>query len=66
MDNFVSHFLTACALVFVIEGLLYALFPTYLQKVMLMVGDLTAQKLRSLGAAMIAFGVLLVWIFQKL
>lgn len=66
MDSLFSHLLTAFALIFVIEGLLYAIFPTHIQKMMAMAGDFTKEKFRSFGAAMIAFGVILVWIFQKI
>jgi len=66
MDNFLSHLLTAFALIFVVEGLLYAVFPTHIQKMMAMASAFPPEKLRSFGAAMIAFGVLLVWLFQKL
>ena len=66
MDSFISHFLTAFALVFVVEGLLYAAFPTHIQKMMAMASNFPKENFRSFGAAMISFGVLLVWLFQKL
>ncbi len=66
MTDLGLHLLTAFALVFVLEGLLYALFPTYVQRMMAMAGEISPEKLRSFGAAMLAFGVLLVWAFQKL
>ena len=56
----------AFALVFVIEGLLYAVYPRQIQNIMKMATDMEAEKMRSFGAAMVAFGVLLVWLFQKL
>ena len=65
MDEFFSHLLTAFALVFVIEGLLYAIFPSHIQKMMAMASVFPPEKLRSFGAAMMAFGILLVWLFQK-
>ena len=66
MENLTSHLLTAFALIFVIEGLLYAAFPTHVQKMMAMASSFQTEKFRSFGGAMLAFGVLLVWIFQKL
>lgn len=65
MSNLFSHLLTAFALIFVIEGLLYAIFPTHIQKMMAMASDFPPEKFRSFGAAMVALGVLLVWLFQK-
>lgn len=66
MDSFSLHLLTAFALIFVIEGLLYAAFPTHIQKMMAMASSFSREKFRSFGAAMVAFGVLWVWIFQKI
>lgn len=66
MDSFLSHIALAFALIFVIEGLVYAIFPRHIQKMMAMASEMPSNKLRSLGAAMVAFGVLLVWVFQKL
>lgn len=66
MDNFLSHLTTAFALIFVIEGLLYAIFPGHIQKAMALATMLPKDKFRSFGAAMTAFGVMLVWIIQKL
>lgn len=66
MDSFVSHIITAFALIFVIEGLLYAIFPRHIQKMMAMAAIMSPDKFRSYGGAMMAFGVLLVWLFQKI
>ncbi|HPF77867.1 MAG TPA: DUF2065 domain-containing protein [Alphaproteobacteria bacterium] len=59
------YLLTAIALIFVIEGLLYAIFPKQIQRVMAMASTLPPEKFRSFGAAMLSFGVLLVWILSK-
>lgn len=66
MESFGSHLLTAFALIFVIEGLLYAIFPKHIQKMMAMASDFPIEKFRAFGGAMVAFGVLLVWLFQKI
>lgn len=66
MESLLLHLLTAFALIFVIEGLLYAIFPRHIQKMMAMAAIMPPEKFRTFGAAMIAFGVLLVWVFQKL
>lgn len=66
MGSLGLHLLTAFALIFVLEGLFYAIFPTHIQKMMSMASSFPPEKLRSFGAAMLAFGVLLVYVFQKL
>lgn len=66
MESFSSHLLTAFALIFVIEGLLYALFPKHIQRMMAMASIFPPEKFRSFGAAMLTVGVLLVWVFQKM
>jgi hypothetical protein len=66
MDSLLSHLLLAFALIFVLEGLLYAIFPRQVQKLMAMAVSFPPEKLRSFGAAMVAFGVLMVWFLQKI
>ena len=65
MDEFATYLLYAIALIFVVEGLLYAIFPVQIQRMMSMASDLPKDKFRSMGALMATFGVMLVWIFQK-
>lgn len=60
------HLLIAFALIFVIEGLFYAIFPAQIQRIMAMASILPQEKFRYFGAAMVAFGVMMVWVFQKL
>lgn len=64
MDNLLSHLITAFALIFVIEGLLYAIFPSHVQKAMEFASMMPQDTFRYLGGAMVAFGILMVWIFQ--
>ena len=66
MQDLGEHLLTAFALIFVIEGLLYAVFPSHIQNMMKMAHEMDKEKFRYFGAAMIAFGVMLVWLFQKI
>lgn len=66
MESFGTHLLTAFALIFVIEGLLYAVFPSHIRNMMRMAIEMDKEKFRYFGAAMIAFGVILVWTFQKI
>ncbi len=66
MSDLTSHLFTAFALVFVIEGLLYAIFPSHIQQVMKFASNLPKEKFRYYGAAIAALGVMLVWIIQKI
>lgn len=64
MTNFTLYILTAFALVFVIEGLIYALFPDSVRKIMAMAVHLPSEKLRMFGFVMAATGFGLVWMLQ--
>jgi uncharacterized protein len=58
-----SHaLLSAFGLVFVIEGLLYALVPGHLKEMMKSVQTVSDESLRGAGMVAVAFGVLLVWL----
>ena len=65
MSDLLSHLLTAFALIFVIEGLLYAIFPTHIQKMMAMASDFPPEKFRSFGAAMVALGRIASLVLSK-
>ena len=62
MESLGSYILLASALIFVLEGLIYALFPSQVQNMMRVATQMAPERLRYFGAAMIAFGVLLVWL----
>ncbi len=64
--TFTIYILTAVALMFVIEGLVYALFPDFVRKMMAMAVMLPVNKLRLFGACMAASGVLLIWLLKNL
>lgn len=62
MDGgFTLYILTAFALMFVIEGLFYALFPDHLKKMMALALSLPESRLRAFGVVMVVTGALLVW-----
>ena len=61
-----DHLLTAFALVFVIEGLLYAMFPDFVRKMMATALTLEGTQLRNFGLGIAAFGVFWIWILQQL
>ena len=56
-----GSFLTAIGLVFVIEGLTYALVPGQVKKVMASLQSLSDEQLRIAGTAALAAGVIVVW-----
>ena len=55
----------AFALVFVIEGILYALFPEAMQRMMQQVTALSPQSLRTAGLFSAIVGVVLVWLLKN-
>ncbi len=56
--------LTAIALVFVIEGLLYALCPNMLHKLLEMASTMPAEHIRMMGLLVASIGVFFVWLVQ--
>lgn len=60
-----SELLTAIGLVFVIEGLVYALLPGGMKQLMEMMREMPDETLRNTGLAAAAFGVALVWIARQ-
>ncbi|MBC8037406.1 MAG: DUF2065 domain-containing protein [Rhizobiales bacterium] len=56
----------ALGLVFVIEGLLYALVPGHLKRMLRTMQDLSDDQLRMGGVSAIAFGVVIVWLVRSI
>ncbi|HLA02862.1 MAG TPA: DUF2065 domain-containing protein [Aestuariivirga sp.] len=56
--------LMALGLVFVIEGLLYALVPGHLKNMMKAMGNVPDETLRMGGMAALGFGVFIVWVVK--
>ncbi len=56
-----SDFIVAIGLVFVIEGLIFAAFPSSAKRAMMSVMDTPDGALRVIGVVSAAAGVLLVW-----
>lgn len=61
MASFFLYIGTAFALIFVIEGLVYTLFPDFIRKMMAMAVMMPVSKLRLFGLAMAISGFSLVW-----
>lgn len=59
-----SDLLVAVGLVLVIEGLLWALFPSFGRKMLEALSDMPEQTLRLSGAAAVAIGVLIVGLIR--
>ncbi len=57
-------FLTAVALILVIEGAVYALFPDAMKRLMAQVLTLPDRSLRSAGLAAAVLGIFLVWLIR--
>ncbi|MCK5284596.1 MAG: DUF2065 domain-containing protein [Alphaproteobacteria bacterium] len=66
MDSFSSYILTAFALVFVIEGLIYAIFPEAMQRMIRMALEMTPDQLRTFGFFMALAGATFIWFIQYL
>ena len=59
-----SDLITALALVLVIEGALYALFPDAMKRVVLGIVDMPAATLRNAGLIAASVGVAIVWLMR--
>jgi hypothetical protein len=64
--SFSTYILTAFALVFVIEGLFYALFPDQLRKMMALALSLPVSQLRLFGISAVGMGFLCLWLISFL
>ena len=60
----VSDLITALALVLVIEGALYALFPDAMKRIVLRIADMPAATLRHVGLVAATVGVAFVWLIR--
>ena len=59
-----SDLITALALVLVIEGALYALFPEAMKRAILGVAEMPAAMLRNAGLIATVAGVAIVWLIR--
>ncbi len=57
-------FLTALCLVLVLEGMLYALFPDAMKRMMTLVLTMPSSSLRTAGLTAAGFGVLALWLVR--
>ncbi len=59
-----SDFLTAIGLVLVLEGLLYAVAPSFIKRMAIDVTQMPEQTLRTVGTIVLCVGVGIVWIIR--
>ena len=64
MSEFSLALVTAIGLVFVIEGVIYSLFPNGMKRMMVMALGLPIGRLRSMGLAMALVGFCIVWVVR--
>ena len=60
----IAEFLTALALILVIEGVLYALFPDSMKRILNQMMTVPATSLRTMGLVSVVIGVALVWLMR--
>jgi uncharacterized protein len=59
-----AQFGMALGLVLVIEGLLYALVPGHLKRMLVAMQDISDDRLRAGGVISVALGVAIVWLMR--
>ncbi|MBI05851.1 MAG: ubiquitin-binding protein [Rhodospirillaceae bacterium] len=64
MSDFSLALITAIGLVFVIEGVIYSLFPNAMKRMMTIALSLPTSRLRSMGLVMALFGFVIVWLVR--
>ena len=64
--SFFGYLTTAIALVFVIEGLLWAVFPDTMKRMMAMALTMPNDQLRRLGSVMVVLGFIMILLFGQI
>lgn len=64
MEEFWTSLFTGIAFLFVVEGVLYALFPTQMQQMMAAALTFSPSSLRRVGLGALIFGIALVWLIR--
>ncbi len=59
-----ADLVTALGLALAIEGVLYALFPDGMKRMMAIVLDQPSQQMRAVGLGAAAIGVIIVWLVR--
>jgi len=64
MENFLTAIFTAIGLILVLEGVLYALFPEGMQRMMAQMLTLPPASLRRAGLIFAVAGCVIVWVVK--
>ncbi|MGE4518909.1 MAG: DUF2065 domain-containing protein [Desulfobacteraceae bacterium] len=56
-----EYFISLIGMVFVVEGLIYSLFPSGLKKIIVMILSMEEKKIRNMGMILMLAGTFLVW-----
>ena len=66
MNDFILYITTAIALIFIIEGLIYALFTEKVKAMLAIVMEMPVQQVRTMGFSMAAIGLVLLVLLQQI
>jgi len=61
----VNEFITAIGLIFFIEGLFIAIFPSRIKSMLELIKNTPENKLRTLGAIFLIIGFLIIWYIKN-
>ncbi len=60
-----SEFIIAIGLIFFVEGLFLAIFPSRIKSILELIKDTSENKLRSLGVVFLIIGFLIIWYIKS-
>ncbi|NCO04068.1 MAG: DUF2065 domain-containing protein [Alphaproteobacteria bacterium] len=63
--DIVHYIFIGLALIMITEGLIYALFPLQIKKMMAMILGMPPEKIRSVGGLTLAIGSLFLWFLLR-
>ncbi len=66
MENFLTAIITAIGLVLVLEGIIYALFPEGMQRMMAQMIAMPPAVLRRTGLVFAFMGCIIVWVVKSI
>tara|TARA_B100000886_G_scaffold153702_1_gene104625 strand:+ start:466 stop:651 length:186 start_codon:yes stop_codon:yes gene_type:complete len=61
----VEEFIIAIGLIFFVEGLLLAIFPSRIKSMLDLIKNISERKLRSLGTVFLIIGFLIIWYIKN-
>jgi len=61
----VNEIITAIGLIFFIEGLLIAIFPSRIKSIFELIKKIPEKKLRTFGIIFLVIGFLIIWYIKK-